>query len=298
MDAGAVDAGPATCSPPCAATETCGADGICVSAAADGDGDGVPTATDCDDADVSVGATAERTCSSGCGDGLERCADGVWAACDAPLSCDCAPGSAPRDLACGRCGTQRQVCADGTWTNEGGCSGEGVCNPDALGAGGGCGMCGTQERRCLVDCTWGAYTCVGEGACTAGAPQTETRSCACGADETRTRTCTSSCGWGAWSAWSGCSSCGPVCGNAMCETGESCASCSDCQNGHLGTGNNGDPCTGVPAETWRCVTRSGGDPVSQVCRGGIWVNYHLFPRDCAACVCSYTLACCQAGAAC
>ena len=160
-----------------------------------------------------------------------------------------------------------------------------------------CGMCGREERRCGADCRWGGFSCVNEGTCAPGAVDTDSRTCtpACGGTESRTRTCGSTCEWGAYSGFTGCSSCGPVCGDGVCASGETCSSCADCQNDHLGSGDDGDPCPGVPAETWRCVTRSAGQPVSQVCRGGSWVSFHLFPRDCGACVCGFTTACCQAG---
>lgn len=264
----------------------------------DVDGDGVPAEIDCNDTDPAIGSTTERGCSSRCGEGVERCADGRWETCTAPLTCDCADGSPPRTLDCERCGTQSQVCTGGAWVNDGTCMGQGPCTPADIDMGALCGMCGRQERRCQADCTWGPWACVAEGECTAAAIETGTRACTtgCGGNETRTRTCSGACMWGAWSGWSGgCPTCGPVCGNAMCEMGETCASCADCRYGHLGTGNGGDPCTGVPTETWRCVTRSDGNRVSQVCRSGSWLNFNLTPRDCNGCVCSFSAACCQVG---
>lgn len=273
-----------------------GTDGM-VAPGSDMDGDGVPSERDCNDADPTVGSTAERRCSSMCGEGIERCTDGIWEICTAPLTCECVVGSAPRELDCERCGTQRQVCTDGGWVNDGACAGSGPCSPGDIDMGPLCGMCGREERRCQADCTWSSTACVSEGVCAAGASDTESRTCAttCGGTETRTRSCGSSCGWGAWSGWSGCPTCGPVCGDGTCESGETCTSCADCRNGHLGTGEHGDPCSGVPAETWRCVTRSDGARVSQVCRSGAWISFNLTPRDCNACVCAFSLACCQVG---
>lgn len=214
---------------------------------------------------------------------------------DGCVACD--SGDAPRELGCERCGTQRQVCTAGAWVDDGACTLQGPCSPGDIEMGSACGMCGRQERLCQMDCTGGAFTCVGEGECMAGATDTGTRACTtgCGGNETRARSCGAACTWGAWSAWAGCPSCGPVCGDGTCDTGETCASCADCRNGHLGAGNNGDPCGGVPAETWRCVTRSDGARVSQVCRSGAWINFNLTPRDCNACVCGFSLACCQVG---
>ena len=70
----------------------------------------------------------------------------------------------------------------------------------------------------------------------------------------------------------------------------------DCRYGHGGTGENGDSCAGVPAETWRCVYSSRlGGYVSQFCRNGKWTNFNFNPRNCSACRCSFSLSCCQAG---
>ena len=142
-----------------------------------------------------------------------------------------------------------------------------------------CGVCGgvrSQTRTCAGDCSWGAYgswsacsitSCCGDGVCDGG----ET----CG-------DCAADCG-----------ACGPVCGDGVCDSGETCAGCqADCSYGHLGDGSNGDPCPGVPAETWRCIyTASLVANVSQVCRNGAWVSFRTNPSDCSACVCSYSAAC-------
>jgi len=88
-----------------------------------------------------------------------------------------------------------------------------------------------------------------------------------------------------------------VCGNTDCETGEDCTSCpSDCTCdptcSYGTTGNNGDSCVGVSAETWRCVYSSRlGDDVSQVCRNGKWLSYHVSPKDCSSCCGSYSSSC-------
>jgi len=292
------DAGepPTACDPPCVGDTVCRA-GACEPAGMDGDGDGVDVTLDCDDSDPTIGRTADRDCSSMCGTGVERCTDGEWETCTAPTTCDCEAGAPPRMLDCGMCGTQRQVCSDGAWVDDGACMGEGPCGPGDVDMGSTCGRCGREERRCNADCTWGAWTCVDEGACMAGETDTETRSCStsCGGTETRSRTCSGSCTWGGFGAWSGCPSCGPVCGDGTCESGETCSSCADCRADHLGSGDHGDSCAGVPENQWRCVTRSDGFRVSQVCRSGAWVNFNLTPRDCNACVCSFSLSCCQAG---
>ena len=232
--------------------------------------------------------------------------DGDWELCNAPATCDCTEGTPPRELDCGMCGRQRQICSGGAWVDDGACMTAGECSPGDVDMGPLCGNCGRQERRCGMDCRWGAWSCVDEGECAAGATQTDTRSCTttCGGTQSRTRTCTSMCRWGDYGPFTACPTCGPVCGNGTCESGETCASCADCRNGHLGTGNNGDSCAGVPDGTWRCVTRSSdGNRVSQVCRNDpsrcspapCWINFNLTPRDCPSCVCSFSTACCQTG---
>jgi hypothetical protein len=264
----------------------------------DADSDGVSAAIDCDDGDATVGAVAERPCSSACGDGVERCTDGVWMDCTAPQVCDCVAGTSPRELECERCGVQRQTCVDGTWTDDGVCTDQGACSPGAVETGGGCARCGTLERSCATDCTWRDFTCVDQGVCEVDEEDVEVRDCpgGCGNTQSRTRTCDAACGWGPWSDWTTCEPCGSVCGDGVCDADESCSTCEDCQHGHQGTGENDDPCTGVPENTWRCVysSRLGGN-VSQFCRDGVWTNFNLAPMDCAACVCSFSTACCQPG---
>jgi hypothetical protein len=335
MDSGG---GGGTCSPPCGAGEVCSG-GLCVATGTDADGDGVLAERDCDDTSATVGAIAERACSSACGPGVERCTEGTWAACTAPTECDCTGGT--RTVSCERCGMQLQRCSDGTWVDDGPCD-SGACSPGAVEMAGACGLCGTQRRTCGMDCAWSAWECGGGGECTMGETGSETQMCGecgegtqtrtrtCGADcrwggwsaygacstaaecrpgetsmesracscmgatETRTRSCDGgSCRWGAYGGWSGCPSC-PTCGDGSCGGSETCASCADCRAGHVtGSGNNGDPCPGIPAEQWRCVhiTSFGGTYGSQVCRSGAWVTFHLNPRDCNACVCSYSIAC-------
>ena len=84
----------------------------------------------------------------------------------------------------------------------------------------------------------------------------------------------------------------PPCGDGACEAGESCESCpGDCcppetgcsVEGHMGVGENGDGCAEAP-ETWRCVHSNLLEAtVSQVCRGGQWLNYNINPSDCESC---------------
>ncbi len=52
---------------------------------------------------------------------------------------------------------------------------------------------------------------------------------------------------------------------------------------------------GVPAETWRCVNNTSpcGGTVTQVSRGGVWVNFNCNPRGCNACCGTYSINCDQ-----
>jgi hypothetical protein len=64
--------------------------------------------------------------------------------------------------------------------------------------------------------------------------------------------------------------------------------------GHMST-TDGGSCSSP--ESWRCVySPSFGANVSQVCRDGRWLNFHVDPRDCADCCGSYSTSCRQAGA--
>lgn len=245
-----------------------------------------------------------------CGLLRQICDGGTWrddGACGGGGTC--AMGDVEMGGTCGNCGVQARTCGVdcrwGEWTcsEEGECA-EGATELDAES----CGACGSgtheRSRTCTGECRWGDWTafgvCTGGGVgeCAPGAVDTEMRACPGGcANQMRSRTCdATACTWGTFSGWSACPTCGPVCGDGACETGETCSSCSDCRYGHRGSGTGGASCAGVPAETWRCVTTSVcGGPTSQVCRGGVWVNFHCAPRDCAACVCAYTTSCRQAG---
>jgi len=129
----------------------------------DDDGDRVPNSRDCDPSDPAVGATAERACEGDCGSGLERCAEGVWSACDAPTgaACDCTPGDS-RDLPCARCGTQAQRCSPGgTWVDDGSCAGAGPCAPGDLetDTSTACAGSGRRTRTCTDSCTFDEFEC-------------------------------------------------------------------------------------------------------------------------------------------
>jgi hypothetical protein len=83
--------------------------------------------------------------------------------------------------------------------------------------------------------------------------------------------------------------CTPACLTKSCWAEDGCggicepgSGCTPCQWGT--SGDNGDPCPGVPHETWRCVKSPKLSAlVSQVCRNGKWQNFHIGPADCAAC---------------
>ncbi|MDQ3034685.1 MAG: hypothetical protein M3Y87_19905, partial [Myxococcota bacterium] len=99
--------------------------------APDDDRDGFRADVDCDDDDPSIGSSGERSCPGACGDGLERCTDGTWAACDAPTECSCT-GTGTRELACEMCGLQTQQCVGGEWAPVGACTRQGACAPGAV----------------------------------------------------------------------------------------------------------------------------------------------------------------------
>jgi len=148
-----------------------------------------------------------------------------------------------------------------------------VANDSQVGSS--CGNCGTEQRSCDPNtCQWGAWTCTGEGVCAAGSTQTGS-SCQGGNEE---RTCDSAtCQWGPW----------------VCNGGCTVA-------GHLGTGDNGDPCDQASQdERWRCVFSGTLNTwVSQVCRDyyqpnveWVWVNFAMNPNDCSACCDTDTSGC-------
>lgn len=220
-DAG-LDAPARVCEPACSEGFAC-VDGACV-ADIDADDDGIPRSRDCDDFDATVGPTKERPCTSGCGGGVERCTDGVWAACDAPTSCDCEPGTPARTASCGRCGRMQQTCEGGRWV-DGACTSEGACMAGAVETGGSCTNCGTQRRTCQEDCSWGAWTCASMGECARGATSPESEPCgSCGGTRTRTRTCGDDCRWDD-PAWSACSASGECTAGATESRTVACGNC-------------------------------------------------------------------------
>lgn len=285
------DARTGVCDPPCRPGEICSR-GACVPGG-DGDGDGIDARIDCDDDDPTIGATAEMRCEGACGAGMQRCTDGVWSECSAPVSCTCEPGTPPRMIPCERCGMQRQQCVDGRWQNDGPCTGSGPCSPGEVDTGGACGHCGVERRTCGVDCSWGPWACEGEGVCAPGSTQSETQACgACGTGfQTRTRTCGSDCAWGEYGPWGACvgggagvctpgetetqrEACGPcgtgtrtrtrTCDAATCNWGawsawSECTGGGACTPGTMRACPNGDPC-GVQVCTTSCTWPTGCTP--------------------------------------
>ncbi len=84
---------------------------------------------------------------------------------------------------------------------------------------------------------------------------------------------TNGCG-GTCAAGSGC--CTPGCGGAVCGAKDGC--------GAVCYGDDKDPCTDVPGQTWRCVmSKVHNVPISQVCVVMEWRTYNLNPSNCAAC---------------
>lgn len=160
----------------------------------DRDGDGVATAMDCDDLNPYFSATGSRPCTSTCGTtGAERCADGVWFACDAPV-CTCETPGATRTAACGMCGRQQQRCGDAArWEATGPCVGEmGVCLPGQRETPSG-PRCSIERRECTAMCQWrGGLPVVPPGECEAGVTVEDDLYCT-----HRMRDCNSDCTWGA-----------------------------------------------------------------------------------------------------
>jgi hypothetical protein len=253
--AGRMDAAVAACEPPCDTGEVC-QEGACVPAGVDSDGDTVPVELDCDDDDPTIGTVAEQLCTSACAEGLTRCTDGVWDACDAPTDCECNTGDPPRTIACAQCGMQTQSCVGGAWTNDGVCMNQGACTPGDVEDLGACTNCGRSQRTCQADCTWGAPECLDAGACAAGEVEMQSQGCGnCGTGtQTQTRTCDAACNWGAWSGWSTCS------GGGMCAPGAMEQQTQNCGNCNTGTQTRTRTCTAACAWSygnWSTCTGGG-----------------------------------------
>lgn len=258
----------------------CEAPTACEDADGDGYGEGCVAGGDCDDTDPERNGGVQEVC----GDNIDNnCRDGVDESCT--VSCDSAPCNVG-DTRCGS-GNMLETCvadADGCGTWDGGvaCATDSSC-ADGVCVAPSCGDGTCQSSESCSNCQQDCGDCCGNGSCDNG----ETCS-SCQQD------CGGCCGNGSCDNGETCSSCeqdcgacGPVCGDNACETGETCSSCSDCQNGHMGKGENGDPCpSSLPRDRWRCVfSDSWGLNVSQFCRDGKWVSWHLNPRNCSACVC-------------
>ncbi|MBH24950.1 MAG: hypothetical protein CMH57_10945 [Myxococcales bacterium] len=65
-----------------------------------------------------------------------------------------------------------------------------------------------------------------------------------------------------------------------------------CRDPSLPASEHGDSCAGWPENHWRCACFAAfGTSVSQVCRGGRWINYELNVRDCSRCDGDYSRSC-------
>ncbi len=133
----------------------------------DADGDGVPDAMDCQPADAAIGRTDSRACATACGDGVEVCADGVYAACSAGTDCVCDTEGARQVVECGMCGLESQECRSGRWAAISECLGQGECTfgdvEDRM------IWCGHDQRLCDVTCQWSEWTVLTpRGECEAG----------------------------------------------------------------------------------------------------------------------------------
>jgi hypothetical protein len=174
----------------------------------------------------------------------------------------CGDATCDADETCSSCETDCGVCDGGITCGDGFCEGTESCTTCE----GDCGPCSSGPS-------------CGDGTCDGG------------------ETC-SSCA-------SDCGACAPRCGDGTCNGGETCSSCaSDCGAcpaptgcgvaGHMST-TDGGSCSSP--ESWRCVfSPSFGANVSQVCRSGRWLNFHVDPRGCMDCCGSYSTSCRQSGA--
>ena len=158
----------------------------------DADGDGIPTARDCDDSAAGVGTTDARACAGPCGDGLERCFEGVWMECEASRECLCTTPGETRVAVCGRCGMQSERCGDtGRWEAQTACQMQGECMPGEVDDDGN-DRCLSRQRICTDSCEWGEWTVLRpEGECRAG----ETRNVRYPLCEIRTQVCDAECHW-------------------------------------------------------------------------------------------------------
>jgi hypothetical protein len=138
------------------------------SAPTDRDDDGVVDAMDCDPNDAAVSETASRPCTSTCGEGVEQCTSGTWAACSAPVDCLCNSPGATRAVPCGNCGMQSERCQDGRWTEASGCLDQGPCSPGQV-EDRQLPTCGHDQRICNASCEWGDWNVIRpNGECSRG----------------------------------------------------------------------------------------------------------------------------------
>lgn len=264
----------------------------------DGSGD---NGSSVDDKGTDDGGSSTPSCSDtvpACDCGEANCIEGTWicpepegygllcandATCGARIDCfgACTGGDYPPDCGCGAA-----LCElDGSWR----CEGDASCCDES--AGQSCyraGYCGAT-----VDC---------DGRCTGGTPEPE---CECGAAVCRpdgtwapcddpadlgqrcdndricggTRSCTGCTGGQAK----------PSCDRALsCQPDGTWSSCppTTCEvsRGDVPDTQHGASCAGIATDTWRCAWDTQYDTqVTQVCRGGSWLNNTFSPSCCGLC---------------
>jgi len=176
----------------------------------------------------------------------------------------CGDGTCDADEDCASCDADCGACATGP------SCGDGTCD-----AGESCTSCSGDCGACATGPSCGDGTCNGTETCS---------SCAgdCGA-------CAPSCGDGTCNGGETCSTCAGDCGACTTTTSGTCGVA-----GHMST-TDGGSCSSP--EAWRCVySPRFGSNVSQVCRSGSWLNFHVDPRGCMTCCGEYSTSCRQSGA--
>ncbi len=104
---------------------------------------------------LSTSAWSNVADGTGCGSG-NVCGGGTCVAA-------CTPGTTRNAMACGNCGTTAQSCStNGLW-QDGTCTGQGACAPNASAA---CNTYGTWT--CSAACAWGSCSCAAAPVCSPG----------------------------------------------------------------------------------------------------------------------------------
>lgn len=182
------------------------------------------------------------------------------------MTCECGANDAPQVQACGMCGSRSRVCDGCQWGGWGACGGEGPCSEGTVEEGT-CGNGGTRERVCGGSCQWGDWgSCTGETPANNGVVNNG-------------------------SVNNGASNNGAV-NNGVTNNGSVGNNGASCDDLALPISANGESCDGVAENAWRCACSDTLlTAVSQVCRGGQWLNYQADPADCSRCDGAYTDGC-------